>query len=71
MEEGVLKFMVLSLALSVIAGAFWWWVLWRIAKLKPVAESNVARRAFKGLGLFMGIGTPVIAMVGVGLFLVL
>lgn len=58
---------LMVVALSVISSMFWWWVCWRIAKLKPVAESNLARRFFKGFGLLIGIGTPVMAIVAAGM----
>lgn len=68
MEEGVLRFVAMLVAMAVISGVFWGWVLWRIAKLKAVAESNVARRVFKGLSLFVGIGMPIMTIVAAGLF---
>ncbi len=51
-------FIVMAVAWSAIVGGFCWWLFWRFAKLESVATSNLWRRVFKGVGLFIGIGLP-------------
>jgi hypothetical protein len=66
---GEYGFLALLIALSTISGVFWWWVLWRIAASKAVAEDQLLRRILRGFGLFFGIGTPVGAVLATALFL--
>jgi hypothetical protein len=66
---GEYEFLALLIALSAIWGGFWWWVLWRIAASKAVAEDQLLRRILRGFGLFLGIGTPVMAVLGTALYL--
>ena len=66
---GEYGFMAMLIALSTISGGFWWWLLWRIAASKAMAEDHLLRRIFRGFGLFLGIGTPVGAVLATALFL--
>jgi hypothetical protein len=66
---GEFGFMALLIALSTIWGAFWWWLLWRIAASKALADDQLLRRILRGIGLFLGIVTPVGAVLATALFL--
>jgi hypothetical protein len=54
-------FIAMFVAVCAVWGGFWWWLLWRIARLESVAKSNLWRPVFKGTGLFIGIGLPAMA----------
>jgi hypothetical protein len=57
-----LKFVLLFVGVSALWGGLWWWVLWSIAGTKAMAESHFGRRVLKGLGLFIGLGLPMMAL---------
>lgn len=68
---GDIGFMAMFVAVSAAWGGLWWWLLWRIAKWQPVAESHFGSQALKGLGLFIGIGLPAMSALTAALYLIM
>ncbi len=62
-----LKFVLLFVGVCALWGGFWWWVLWSIARTKSMQDSHLGRRVLKGLGLVVGLGLPMMALLGAAL----
>ncbi len=60
-------YMAIFVVWSAVVGAFFWWLLWRVAA-RPGAEA-LERRFLRILGVVIGVGLPAMALLGSVLFL--